>query len=103
MAGQLQTALSILRRKQVERRTGLSRSAIYAKLTPNPKCPTSYDPTFPKPVSVGARAVGWIEAEISEWLARRIKLSRGSKSERRARAPLAAGVGTVSAVFDGGQ
>ena len=40
MAAQIQTAPTILRRKQVEARTGLSRSTIYAKLRRNPKRPT---------------------------------------------------------------
>ena len=64
MVAQQQTAITILRRKQVEARTGLSRSTIYAKMRRNPKRHSDYDPTFPKPVSVGAKAVGWIEAEI---------------------------------------
>ena len=33
-------------------------------------------PTFPKPVSVGAKAVGWIEAEIDAWLTAQVKKSR---------------------------
>lgn len=76
MAAQLKAALTILRRKQVEARTGLSRSSIYAKLRHNPKRPGDYDPTFPKPVSVGAKAVGWIEAELDEWLAAQVEKSR---------------------------
>lgn len=76
MAKQIQAALTILRRKQVETRTGLSRSSIYAKLRRNPKRPADFDPTFPRPVSVGAKAVGWIEAEIEEWIAAQIQNSR---------------------------
>lgn len=76
MAAQNQNALTIIRRKQVEARIGLSRAAIYAKLRRNPKRPSYYDPTFPKPVSVGARAVGWIEAEIDAWLTAQIAKSR---------------------------
>jgi prophage regulatory protein len=76
MAAPIQTALTILRRKQVEARTGLSRSSIYARLRQNPKRPGDYDPTFPKPISVGAKAVGWIEAEIEAWLTAQIKKSR---------------------------
>lgn len=76
MAKQIQAALTILRRKQVETRTGLSRSSIYAKLRRNPKRPADFDPTFPRPVSVGAKAVGWIEAEIEEWIAAQIQKSR---------------------------
>ncbi len=76
MAAQVQTALTIIRRKQVEARTGLSRSSIYARLRHNPKRPGDYDPTFPKPVSVGAKAVGWVEAEVEAWLVAQIQKSR---------------------------
>ena len=76
MAAQIQSALTILRRKQVEARTGLSRSSIYARMRYNPKRPGDYDPTFPTPVLVGAKAVGWIEAEVDEWIAARILKSR---------------------------
>jgi prophage regulatory protein len=78
VAEQIHTALTILRRKQVEARTGLSRSSIYARLRQNPKRPGDYDPTFPKPVSVGAKAVGWIEAEIEAWLTAQVAKSRGN-------------------------
>jgi len=80
MAAQIQSALTILRRKQVEARTGLSRSSIYARLRQNPKRPGDYDPTFPKPVSVGAKAVGWIEAEIDAWLTAQVEKSRKAAS-----------------------
>ena len=78
MAARIQSALTILRRKQVEARTGLSRSSIYARLRQNPKRPGDYDPTFPKPISVGAKAVGWIEAEIDAWLTSKVEKSRKS-------------------------
>jgi prophage regulatory protein len=62
-----QQILSILRRKQVEIRTGLSRSTIYARIAAG---------TFPKPIDLGSRAVGWIEAEIDAWLKSCIETSR---------------------------
>jgi len=62
------TAPVILRRKQVEERTGLSRSTLYAKIRSNPKRPSDFDATFPRPVTLGARSVGWIESEVSAWL-----------------------------------
>jgi prophage regulatory protein len=67
MTAQLQNALSILRRKQVQARTGLSRSTLYQFVS---------DGTFPKPVKLGARAVGWVESEISDWLTQQIEQSR---------------------------
>jgi prophage regulatory protein len=76
-AEQTKTALRILRRKQLEDRTGLSRSTIYARL--NPKS-TNYDPTFPKPIELGHGMqnppVGWIEAEVDAWLSAQIEKSR---------------------------
>ena len=76
MAAQNPNTLTILRRKQVEGRTGLSRSSIYARLRQNPKRPGDYDPTFPSPISIGVKAVGWIEAEINAWLTAQVEKSR---------------------------
>jgi prophage regulatory protein len=61
--------LNILRRKQVQARTGLSRSAIYQRVKAG---------TFPPQVSLGERTVGWIESEINSWLTARIEASRNS-------------------------
>jgi prophage regulatory protein len=74
MAEQVQQALAILRRKQVEARTGLKRSTIYAKVAAG---------EFPAPIRLGARAVGWLEAEIQQWLTSRV-------AERRAKSGSAA-------------
>ena len=35
---------------------------------------------FPRPVSLGARAVGWIESELNEWIRERIEESRGESA-----------------------
>jgi prophage regulatory protein len=58
---------TILRLPAVKTRTGLSRSTIYLRVSQG---------TFPQSVSLGARAVGWVEAEIQEWLERQIEASR---------------------------
>lgn len=58
---------TVLRLPTVKARTGLSRSTIYLRVS---------EGTFPKPVSLGGRAVGWIEAEIQSWLEQRIEASR---------------------------
>ena len=73
MAAQNQSTLTILRRKQVETLTGLSKSTIHARLKYNPKRPGDYDPTFPKPIPLGARAVGWLESEVNAWLTAQIE------------------------------
>ena len=57
----------ILRLPNVLDRTGLSRSTVYQRVT---------EGRFPRPVSLGTRAVGWIETEVEEWIARQIEASR---------------------------
>ncbi|WP_244128901.1 helix-turn-helix transcriptional regulator [Burkholderia gladioli] len=52
-----------LRRKSVEQRTGLSRSSIYAAVAKN---------EFPKPVSISAKSVAWVEAEVAAWMREKI-------------------------------
>lgn len=69
MATTANSPLAILRRKQVEERTGLSRSTIYDKLS---RQSPRFDPTFPRAVQLGANAVGWIESEIDIWIRTRI-------------------------------
>ena len=53
----------ILRRPDVEAVTGLSRSTIYKWMN---------EGSFPKPVKLGPRAVGWREEQIEAWIADRI-------------------------------
>jgi prophage regulatory protein len=61
--------MKIIRRKELEARIGLSRSAIYGKLKKNPKRPTEYDATFPRPIALGPKSVGWDQGEVDAWLA----------------------------------
>jgi prophage regulatory protein len=61
---------TILRLPVVMARTGLSRSTVYLRVSQN---------TFPRPVTLGGRAVGWIENEIEEWIKQRIDASRNAK------------------------
>lgn len=68
MTDKISAPLTILRRKQVENRTGLSRSTIYARIS---------EGTFPPPINLGGgRAVGWIEMEIDNWLRSQIEATR---------------------------
>jgi len=67
MAQSIQREPAFLRRKQVETRTGLSRSTIYQYIK---------DGVFPKPVPLGPRAVGWLESDVSDWIAARVKIAR---------------------------
>lgn len=76
MAAQTKPAPTILRRKQVETRTGLARSTIYDWI--NPKSP-NYRPEFPKPINLGDKAVGWVDTEIDDWLNAQIQKSRAAR------------------------
>jgi len=60
----------ILRLPEVTARTGLSRATIYALMRQG---------RFPRQVRIGARAVGWIEAEVEAWIQERIANSRGAE------------------------
>ena len=57
----------ILRLPTVKELTGLSRSTIYLRISKN---------EFPAPISLGGRAVGWVEADINNWLAEKIEAGR---------------------------
>ncbi|RBP50763.1 helix-turn-helix transcriptional regulator [Arenicella xantha] len=57
----------ILRLPDVREITGLSRSSIYLRIA---------NSEFPKPISLGGRAVGWLESDIQNWLVERIEGSR---------------------------
>ena len=49
----------LLRREEVERLTGISRSTLYDMISKG---------VFPRPVRINARAVGWRVTEVVAWL-----------------------------------
>lgn len=51
--------MRFLKLKEVMQKTALSRSAIYRKMD---------EGSFPKSVSLGDRAVAWIESEVEGWM-----------------------------------
>jgi len=53
----------ILRLPTVKTRTGLSRSSIYLRISKG---------DFPSSISLGGRAVGWLESDIERWLDEKI-------------------------------
>lgn len=57
----------ILRLPDVISRVGLRRASIYLHISKG---------SFPKPISLGARAVGWLERDIDGWIAARIEVTR---------------------------
>ena len=56
--------MRIIRLKEVIDSTGLARSTIYKYIA---------EGTFPKPVSLGDRCVGWVDSEVHEWILARIE------------------------------
>jgi len=59
--------ITFLRLPEVKKITGLGRSTIYLKISKG---------TFPASVSLGERAVAWIDTEIHQWIAERITESK---------------------------
>ncbi len=60
-----------LRMSEVRRRVPLSRSQIYLLISRN---------EFPKPISLGSRAVGFLESEIDAWITARVAAFRQRES-----------------------
>jgi len=56
-----------IRLPAVKLATGLARSTIYKKMDEN---------TFPKQISLGGKAVGWLEADIQRWQEEQITQSQ---------------------------
>jgi len=57
--------MRIIRLKEVLDTTGLARSTVYKFVS---------EGTFPKPVSLGDRCVGWVESEVQSWILDKVKL-----------------------------
>lgn len=67
-------ARRFLRLPDVISRVGYSRPSIYLKMSRG---------EFPRPISLGARAVGWLESDIEAWIAQRVEASLGDHVEAR--------------------
>lgn len=63
MAQHSPTEFTILRRRQVQTESGLSRSTIYKRVS---------EGLWPRPVKLGPRAVGWPAREVAALNAARI-------------------------------
>ena len=62
---------TVIRSKKVLQRTGLTPSTMYYFIN---------EGTFPKPIKLGLRSVGWLEHEIDEWITGRVE-KRDQKQE----------------------
>ncbi len=56
--------MRIIRLKEVIDLTGLARSTVYKYVG---------EGSFPKPVSLGDRCVGWVDTEVQDWILDKIE------------------------------
>jgi prophage regulatory protein len=61
----------LLRLNDVRERVPYSRSTIYKLISQG---------EFPKPVSIGERAVAWVESDVDAWIEARIESGRAGVS-----------------------
>ena len=59
--------LQLLRRTEVEELTGLSRTAIYARMR---------EGSFPKSIALSPKTIRWVRGEILKWIKEQIINSR---------------------------
>ena len=57
----------LIRRKEVQTKTGLGASSIYAMMGSG---------TFPKAIKLSPRRVAWLESEVDSWIIERINKSQ---------------------------
>ena len=62
-------AQRLIRRKEVQTKTGLGASSIYAMMKQG---------KFPKAVNISERRVAWIESDVDSWIAERIASHKAS-------------------------
>ena len=55
--------MRILRLRDVMDKTGLARSTVYKYIEAG---------TFPKPIDLGGRSVGWVDEEINDWILEKV-------------------------------
>ena len=65
---------TVLRLPEVKGKVGLSRSTIYLRVSQG---------TFPAPIHIGDRAVGWLESEVESWLREQVSSSRKVEGDNR--------------------
>lgn len=63
-----------IRIREVMRVTGLARSTIFL---------LSSTGRFPKQISLGCAASGWLESEVAEWCDAQVQASRGESNRLR--------------------
>jgi prophage regulatory protein len=67
----------ILRRAELEAKLGIKHTAIYEAIR---------NAGFPEPIQLTAKAVGWIESEVNDWIASRPRAPRENPYTQKASA-----------------
>jgi prophage regulatory protein len=62
----------IIRLPAVKDKTGLSRSSIYLRMSKG---------KFPKSISLGDRAIGWLESDVDQWIESIVAASKSVQQE----------------------
>ncbi len=68
----------IIRRKELEERIAKSCSWIYSVMDPRSRY---YDPSFPLPIRIGQKSIGWVESEIDSWIISKMEERTASYKE----------------------
>ncbi|TWX65946.1 AlpA family phage regulatory protein [Colwellia demingiae] len=63
-------AHKMLRLPSVIELTGLSRSSIYLRMKNN---------VFPQSISLGDRAIAWLESDIEQWIEEKVSLAKSDQ------------------------
>ena len=69
--------MKLIKMPVVMNRVAMSRTNLFIKVK---------EGTFPAPISLGARAIAWVEEEVDEWVAARIAASRTSVAKKKSKA-----------------
>jgi len=59
----------LIRRKEVQSKTGLGASSIYALMKKD---------KFPKAITLSERRVAWLESDVDQWISERIAITEAS-------------------------
>lgn len=51
---------------EVQKKIGLCKASIYNRIA---------EGSFPKPISLGGRSVGWLESALDQWIAERCNVN----------------------------
>lgn len=70
------SGIRLIRVMEVVELTGLSSETIYRY---GRRHSPEYDPAFPQPVKLGARAVAWIEKDVVAWVLSRVQAKLAAK------------------------